>query len=264
MGRMILVEGLDLAGKSSLIEGLAHHYRRLGWTVTVSHGDLCADNPVGRVTREMMRWDPGFTPEEGGPLFLASHLWDQRNFYAPEGDMELHIQDSCALRTLAFERVVGKPDFAAKLEEVVDRLPLFDAAYVLTATLTTRRERYARRADNDLHDAFMLRDPVRFSRVDSELMHLAVQKCRARLLPTDDWSREQLLAMVLSDLARRELKGAGMPSRNQVAPQQSREPKTDVMPVAGPRTASLRPRATEDAGSDSRETLVETSGRRIA
>jgi thymidylate kinase len=213
MGRVILVEGLDLAGKSTLIEGLANHYRRLGWEVSVCHGDLCPDNPVGKVTREMMRWDPGFTPEEGGPLFLASHLWDARNFYAPEGDREMHIQDSCALRTLAFERVLGQPDLAGRLEEVVDRLPLFDAAYVLTASLSTRRERYARRHVNDLHDAFMLADPVRFSRVDSELMRLAVQKCRARLVPTDDWSPEQLLGLVLSDLAKRELKTAKLPPR---------------------------------------------------
>lgn len=216
MGRLILVEGLDLAGKSTLIAGLTDHYRRLGWAVSVAHGDLCPDNPVGRITREMMRWDPGFTPEEGGPLFLASHLWDARNFHAPVGEGEIHIQDSCALRTLAFERVVGQPDLAARLERVVDRLPLFDAAYVLTASLSTRRERYARRLVNDLHDAFMFRDPVRFSRVDSELMHLAVKKCHARLLPTDEWSPEQLLELVLSDLARREMKVAKLPPRHQL------------------------------------------------
>ena len=218
MGRLILVEGLDLAGKSTLIEGLAAHFSAQGWEVTVSHGDLCPDNPVGKVTREMMRWDPGFTADEGGPLFLASHLWDLRNFKAPEGALAVHIQDSCALRTLAFERVVGRPEYAAKLENVVDRLPQFDAAYVLTASLSVRRRRYEQRTDNDLHDAFMLRDPVRFSRVDSELLHLAVQRCRARLLPTDEWTREGLLDLVLADLARRELKTEVMPKR-QVRPQ---------------------------------------------
>lgn len=210
MGRMILVEGLDLAGKSTLIEGLAARYRAGGWTLTVGHGDLCPDNPVGKVTRQMMRWDPGFTPEEGAPLFLASHLWDLRNFRPPVAARSLHIQDSCALRTLAFERVVGRPDYAAKFESVVARLPRFDAAYVLTASLEARRQRYAERAVNDLHDAFMLRDPVRFQRVDSELLHLAVGRCKARLLATEEWSREGLLEEVLSDLARRGL-GAEAP-----------------------------------------------------
>jgi thymidylate kinase len=209
MGRLILIEGLDLAGKSTLIEGLASHYRRKGWRVTVSHGDLCPENPVGKVTREMMRWDPGFTPEEGGPLFLASHLWDLRNFQPPDGPTSLHIQDSCALRSLAFERVIGRPEYAEHLERVVDRLPVFDAAYVLTASLAVRRRRYQQRIQNDLHDAFMLRDPVRFSQVDSELLHLAVQKCRARLMPTDEWSRQELLDLVLADLAKKEVLADG-------------------------------------------------------
>lgn len=207
MGRLILVEGLDLAGKSTLVEGLAAHYRGAGWSVTVAHGDLCPDNPVAQVTRQMMRWDPGFTAEEGGPLFLASHLWDLRNFRHPEGGRCLHIQDSCALRTLAFERVVGRPEFATKLDDVVARLPHFHAAYVLTASLSVRRQRYEQRTGNDLHDAFMLRDPVRFSRVDSELLHLAVERCGARLLPTDEQSPELLLDLVLADLHQRGVTG---------------------------------------------------------
>ena len=228
MGRMILIEGLDLAGKSTLVEGLAAHYRQMGWLVTVAHGDLCPENPVGKVTREMMRWDPGFTSEEGGPLFLASHLWDLRNFRAPEGDRSLHIQDSCALRTLAFERVLGRPELAAKLESVIERMPLFDAAYVLTASLPVRRRRYEQRAVNDLHDAFMLRDPVRFSRVDGELMHLAVERYRARLLPTDEWSREALLELVLSDLARREM--STEQTQSAILSEHERAARTAMMP----------------------------------
>lgn len=203
MGRMILVEGLDLAGKSTLIEGMAAHYRRRGWTVSVAHGDLCRDNPVGKVTRDMMRWDPGFTAEEGGPLFLASHLWDLRHFQPPSGPRSLHIQDSCALRSLAFERVVGRPEYVDRFSDVVSRLPRFDASYVLTARLETRRRRFAQRQVNDLHDQFMFRDPVLFSRVDSELMHLAVERCGARITDTDERTTEEVLGEVLTDLDRR-------------------------------------------------------------
>lgn len=203
MGRMILVEGLDLAGKSTLIEGLAVHYRQRGWAVSVAHGDLCSDNPVGKVTRDMMRWDPGFTVEEGGPLFLASHLWDLRHFQPPKAAMSVHIQDSCALRSLAFERIVGRQEYAEKFSDVVTRLPRFDAAYVLTAGLETRRRRFATRQVNDLHDLFMFRDPVLFSRVESELLHLAVDRCGARIVDTDDREIGDVLGQVLADLDRR-------------------------------------------------------------
>ncbi len=200
MGRLVLVEGLDLAGKSTLIAGLARVYSERGWKVTVSHGDLCPDNPVAKVTRQMMRWDPGFTPEEGGPLFLASHLWDLRHFKYPRGRREIHIQDSCALRSLAFERVVGHSEMAEKFASVARRLPRFDAAFVLTASLATRYQRYAQRVGNDLHDAFMLRDPVRFSRVDSEILHLCVSEVGARLIDTDEIDAPTLLGHVVADL----------------------------------------------------------------
>lgn len=203
MGRLILVEGLDLAGKSTLIRGLVRRFYALGWAVRVSHGDLCPDNPVARVTRSMMRRDPDFTPAEGAPLFLASHLWDQRNFQAPSGPYEVHIQDSCALRSLAFERVVGEEFYCRKLEQVVDALPSFDAAYLLTASIKNRRERYLGREKNDLHDAFMLRDPVRFSRIDSELLRLGASRYKANLISTDEFTPQALLDLVWSDLKRK-------------------------------------------------------------
>lgn len=91
---------------------------------------------------------------------------------------------------------------ADRFASVVDRLPRFDAALVLTASFAARRERYAKRAGNDLHDAFMLRDPVRFARVDSEILRLAVGKVGARLVDTSEldaaahWSELCLLQKV--------------------------------------------------------------------
>lgn len=203
MGRLILVEGLDLAGKSTLIQGLRHRFTDLGYKVDVRHGDLCSNNPVAKVTRKMMRWDPGFDKSEGAPLFLASHLWDQRNYHKPTQAKRLQLQDSCALRSLAFERVLGEQFYARRLEEVVNQLPSFDAAYVLTASLKNRLARFAQRRKNDLHDSFMLSDPVRFARVDSELLRLSVEKLRAKMICTDEMTAEELLDFVWRDLQSR-------------------------------------------------------------
>jgi len=196
----VLVEGLDLAGKSTLIRGLEDRFRERGWSVDVCHGDLCANNPVAQVTREMMRWDPGFNAEEGAPLFLASHLWDQRHFAPPRESNRVHIQDSCALRSLAFERVLGQEFYAKRLEQAVQALPEFHAAYALTASLKTRLERFSQRAENDLHDCFMLSDPVRFARVDSELLKLSTARFGARLICTDELGPQAVLELVWKDL----------------------------------------------------------------
>lgn len=203
MGRMILVEGLDLAGKSTLVAGLKRRLEEHGYRVDLHHGDLCDDNPVAAVTRKMMRWDSGFTGAEGAPLFLASHLWDQRHFQSPGDDRAVHLQDSCALRSLAFEKVLGEEFFTAKLQEIVANLPKFDAAYVLTAGMANRLKRFKERAQNDLHDHFMLSDPVRFARVDSELLRLSAARFQARLICTDELNADQLLDLVWNDLQTR-------------------------------------------------------------
>lgn len=203
MGRLILIEGLDLAGKSTLIEGLQRRFRRAGWNVQICHGDLCPDNPVAKVTRNMMRWDPGFGAQEGAPLFLASHLWDERNFRRATSSNHMHIQDSCALRSLAFERVLGDEFYAQRLSDVVSRMPKFDASYVLTASMRSRLERFKKRPVNDLHDSFMLSDPVRFARVDSELLHLAAERFGAKIVATDELDEDALLDHVWADLKTR-------------------------------------------------------------
>lgn len=212
MGRLVLIEGLDLAGKSTLVEGVRGRLEAQGWEVEIGHGDLCLDNPVAAVTREMMRWDGGFSPAEGAPLFLASHLWDERNFQLPAAEKTVHLQDSCALRSLAFEKVLGEEFYVQKLAEVVRRLPNFDAAYVLTASLKTRMERFAERARNDLHDHFMLSDPVRFSRVDSELLKLSVARFGAKLICTDELSVTELLDLVWADLVEKLTGPESLPS----------------------------------------------------
>ena len=116
MGCMILIEGLDLSGKSTLVAGLRRRFSQWGWRVSVSQDELCAQNPLAAAAREMIRQDPGFSQQEGTPLFLASHLWDSRNFVVPMAPRHLHLQDSCALRTLAYERVLGQKFYEQRLD----------------------------------------------------------------------------------------------------------------------------------------------------
>lgn len=201
MGRLILVEGLDLAGKSTLCQGLKAHFEKTGWKVRSANGELCPDNPTARVAREMVRWDPGFTGPEAGGLFMAAHLWDARHF-KPPGAGEVHLQDSCWLRSLAFERVIGTPELATMMEAQSRSFPVFDAAIVLTASLETRRARLAQRAQNDLHDLFAFKNPDKFFRIELELAELAWRKAGALVLATDGLDPDQVLAQALVHIER--------------------------------------------------------------
>lgn len=172
MRRLILLEGMDLAGKSTVARLLAERLRARGVKVQLHRNSLCADNPLARVA-DWLRRDPERDPLEAGALFLASHLWDLRHFHPPDC---VHLQDSWWLRTLAFERLLGRPEVARLMEEALDRRVRFDAMVYLTASLPVRRERLRARPVNDAGDHQVEDNPDLFLRMDAELRRLCLRR----------------------------------------------------------------------------------------
>lgn len=190
MRRLILIEGLDLAGKSTVTRLLAERLRRDGVKVQLHRNSLCPDNPLARVA-DWLRRDPERDPLEAGALFLASHLWDVRHFQPPE---RVHLQDSWWLRSLAFERILGRPEVVRLMEDSLDRRIRFDAIVYLTATLAVRRERLRSRRDNDEGDHWVTSRPDLFERLDAELRRLCLRRGAVELdtsrlgpLQTAEW-----------------------------------------------------------------------------
>ncbi len=142
-GRVVLIEGLDLAGKSTLVRNLQAELTQRGIPVRVSRNALCPDNPIAPVA-DALRRDPCASLLETGALFLASHLWDARNFEPPPEGV-IHIQDSCWLRTLAYHTFHGTPGIPELLRAAAPSFPRFDAAVFLTADLAERRRRLGQR-----------------------------------------------------------------------------------------------------------------------
>lgn len=77
--RMVLVEGLDLAGKTTLCEGLVSKLQEQGWTAVLTKNNLLGENVVGKRAK---RYAVGAhtTTLETGALFLASHFYDTTLF----------------------------------------------------------------------------------------------------------------------------------------------------------------------------------------
>ncbi len=120
-GRVVLIEGLDLAGKSTLVRNLQAELTRRGIPVRVSRNALCPDNPIAAVADQLRR-DPHAGLVETGALFLAAHLWDARHFTPPPDGM-VHIQDSCWLRTLAYHTFNQTPGIPEQLASAVRLFP---------------------------------------------------------------------------------------------------------------------------------------------
>ena len=214
MGRMILVEGLDLAGKSTLIAGLERHYREEGLEVRLANGQFCPNNPSAQVARELVRWDEGFAGLEAGVLFLSSMLWDSRH-YLPPNPWQLHLQDSCWLRTLAFEQLYGSQHLAGLMEEQGRQFPRFTGgAIFLTASIQERQRRLRSRAHNDLHDMMAFRKPDKFLAIEARLAQLVVEWESGVVMETDGLSEAAVLAQALEILTpSRDLAPAALVSR---------------------------------------------------
>lgn len=136
MSRRILLEGLDFAGKSTLARSLWQRYREAGQLVSLSNNCLCPENPIAALA-EKVAAEPGRHPFEASSLFLASHLWDLRH-YSPGAGWQ--IQDSCWLRSKAFDRRQGVPlpwDELGGME--------FEAVIFLTASISVRQWRGRKR-----------------------------------------------------------------------------------------------------------------------
>jgi thymidylate kinase len=186
-GRVVLIEGLDLAGKSTLVRNLQAELTGRGITVRVSRNALCPDNPIAALADKVRR-DPHAGLVETGALFLAAHLWDARHFTPPPDGM-VHIQDSCWLRTLAYHFWKDTPAIPEQLARAARYFPRFDAAVFLTAGVEERQQRLAQRerecpGTNDTNDHLVQSNPEGYLRLEQLLWQLTHLYAKAPRIET--------------------------------------------------------------------------------
>jgi hypothetical protein len=206
---MILVEGMDLAGKSTLVRGLEDAVRQLRGIsgVRVANNTLVEHNPVDHVAQ---RWasepDAGF--KETGAIFLASHLLDALNFTPPAAG-EVHLQDSSWFRTLSFHGSMNTPDIPALLRSsCASAQPVFDAVIYITADIPARVQRLHSRAvespgQNDHNDEQVETNPDRFMAMDERLWGAVRERYPEALkLDSSGLDKGQVLALAMAEVSR--------------------------------------------------------------
>jgi thymidylate kinase len=199
-GKVVLIEGLDLAGKSTLVRNLQNELIRRGIPVRVSRNAMCPNNPIAPVA-DALRRDPKAGLVETGAMFVASHLWDARNFRRPPSGV-IHLQDSCWLRTLAYHTHRRTPRIRELIVEALPSFPCFDAALFLTASLAERSKRLSRRereqpGSNDANDRLVLADPKSFTSLEGTLKQLTVEFTNTSVVNTTWGSKADLLQSAL-------------------------------------------------------------------
>ena len=183
--KLFLVEGLDLAGKTSACNKLV---ARLSPRPEHCRNALSGENALYGAADDLRRAD-GLDGAYLGHAYLAAAALDIRLFKPPRRN---RIQESTiALRSYAHYKARGEDVLADGFARILNdpRYPQFDAAVVLTASLEERLNRLNKRrkeapdeiAPDDLAAA---RTPDLFLRMEEVLVEEAKMRFGAMVLDT--------------------------------------------------------------------------------
>ncbi len=197
-GKLFIVEGLDLAGKTSACKNLVarlrprHEYQR----------NAFAEKNTLYLAADDLRRADGLDGRYLGHAYLAAAALDVALFQPPKS---VRIQESTiVLRSLAHYRARGVHDLADGFARIMDRpgFPQICGAVVLTASLAVRRERLDMRrqeAPDEIapDDLAVITTPDLFLRMEEILIGEAVSRFGATIIDTSDLDKEQVVAALV-------------------------------------------------------------------
>lgn len=194
----IHLEGLDLAGKSTLCRALSEALP----DAKIRHNCLAEDNPLYQQA-DAIRLKGEMPDEPLGWLYYGALLADL-DAWTPRTDSI--IQDSTILlRSCAFHEVKGNFDLAARFRSLLARHPGFDRSFVLVSDRDTRLKRLEGRISrgNEANDDFLVRDdPAKFFAMEKILVDTAVTWFDAEVIDTsrleDQQERKRIIEHILA------------------------------------------------------------------
>lgn len=207
-GYSVLLEGMDLSGKSSAFEGLKKYFSDEEIEHRCSRNSLIpeSENPLA-VAAHILRTDPEVNRWETGALFYRSHMHEVGEFKGPKKGM-FHLQDSCFLRTISYNAVLKTRFGDESLEDllyknVVPLRPYFDVIIVLRATMEKRVERLKQRENESLNscdfdDRKVGTNPEIFSEMEEELWAVTKNLYEGAVqIDTSDLSKQDVLTKII-------------------------------------------------------------------
>jgi len=183
--KLFLVEGLDLAGKTSACNKLV---ARISPHPELSRNALSGKNALYDAADDLRKAD-GLDGAYLGHAYLAAAALDVRLFQPPR---QCRIQESTiALRSYAHYKARGEEALADGFARILDdpQYPRFDAAVVLTASLEERLKRLEKRrreAPEEIapDDLAVIATPELFLHMEEILVAEAKQRFGAVILDT--------------------------------------------------------------------------------
>ena len=199
--RTLHIEGLDLAGKSTICRTL-----RDRWNAEMRTNSILPPGTNSIHTEaERLRKADAFPAAPLGGLYYGALLRDLELYRPPTG---LVVQDSSIiLRSIAFHSVFGDPALADAFRALLPRHPRFGATIVVWASDNVRRMRLEGRCSrhNDNPEDFLIvRDPNGFQRMQDILFETAEREFGATFVDTSflerDGEKARVADLLLSKL----------------------------------------------------------------
>lgn len=202
----VLIEGLDLAGKSTVCRRFV---AQASGTWVVRRNSLVEHNRVYALADELRRAD-ALADEPLGWLYLAALRVDLAELERSPATAADVLQDSTILvRSASHHAALGRTALVRQFIELAPAMPRFDHAFVCVADRETRLRRLAKRRPENLGpDDFIVRDDYpRFSRMQDQVIELVTTQFGGIVIDTSGLESEERLAMIFDRLPALEKSG---------------------------------------------------------
>lgn len=193
----ILIDGMDLSGKTTLAKALVATLREHGLDARRNVGGLHKGWFDAWAQKAYRRLRPGSAVVSW--LFAATALADAIRATLPKPG-EIVVQEAHAAHTIAFAEGFGSRVPAMLLRWLRPFLPRFDLIVHLKASHAERGRRFHVRQHNTPVDALLFSAPALFHDIDRRLCELMTRD-GALILDTDHLCQDSVLRRVLSCLA---------------------------------------------------------------
>ena len=197
MGAAIHIEGLDLAGKSTICRFIRDNY---GYQIR--NNVITADNPLIKKA-DYLRKNDLADDASLGRLYLEALQYDLTHYQ--ENHNDLILQDSTIIvRSIAFHSVVGDRELAKSFRQLLPHHPHFTHSFVLTASDEVRLERLRGRCSrhHDSPEDHLIRSkPEVFHKMEQIIIDLVVNDFGGTVIDSSAMERtgekERLAASIL-------------------------------------------------------------------
>lgn len=190
--KFVLLEGVDLSGKSSVVKHLVQ--KQPDWRH--QHYSLVGENQILSIARDIDKDGSEWI----GFMYAKALERDLEHFEWPRYNT---IQDSTILlRSLAYHSAAGYSRVTSELESLAQKHPRFSYAYVFTASMEVRRERLEERIRSGskrvtANDLKVIQDPNFFARMEDALVDYAKNLFGAVVIDTSRLSVEEVAGCVV-------------------------------------------------------------------